>query len=115
VDGPGASRVRVFAGKNKSRKQINSETGGKRLLKAVQSVRAGSPSHLHRRDGIVSVSWQLLVKIDAPTANNRLVLQWNARRVRALEIDCTAIEAAFNAVSRGVASVEWFHISVWSG
>jgi hypothetical protein len=107
VTGPDATRFKIFVSEDKSRKQIRTETAGKRLFKSLQEVHPTLPSVLRRKEGMVSCNWLPVVKVLVTSADGPPTLQWVAKSVQSLSINKDAITAAFNAATGGTASVEW--------
>ena len=109
VDGPSGSKINLFIGKDKSKAQVRSEIGVKRLFEVVQQALPLEPSavHLLRRDKQVAYKWQPMVRLDMD--GDAFKLKWNGPVVTAAGVDRVAIETAFRTAMGATtrSQIEW--------
>lgn len=105
VTTPADRTVRVYVNPDKSPKQKLTESSAKRLLKAVREVHGGN-CHLLRREGIVTINWQHVVRVD-PQPDRSVKLRWNPPMVAHHNLNKDRVTAVFNNSSRTAVATEW--------
>ena len=109
VDGPNDTKINLFIGKDKSKAQVRSEIGVKRLFEVVQQALPLEPSavHLLRRDKQVAYKWQPMVRLDLD--GDAFQLKWNGPVATAAGVDRAAFEASFRAAMGATtrSQIEW--------
>ena len=91
--------IELFLGKDKSKKQVREEVFLKKARKIVEShVKSDSSVFAIKPRGVVSVQWQDLPQLSAPTEEGKPLLRWKAGLLVELELDKSQLEDEFFAV-----------------
>ena len=110
VTSPMNREIDVYIAPDKSPKQLRTELGGRRLLKAFRSVHPNGACHLDKRSGQVSVQWKPCARVvpqPSSASDASYVIQWNAAAVSELQINKPQIQSAFDSDMGGQSSVQW--------
>ena len=102
--------IDVYIAPDKSPKQLRTELGGRRLLKAFRSVHPNGACHLDKRTGQVSVQWKPCARVvpqPSSASDASYVIQWNAAAVSELQISKPQIQSAFDSDMGSQSSVQW--------
>ena len=111
VTSPLNREIDVYIAPDKSPKQLRTELGGRRLLKAFRAVHPnGAQCHLDKRTGQVSVQWKPCARVvpqPSSASSASYVIQWNAAAVAELQINKPQIQSAFDSDMGSQSSVQW--------
>ena len=102
--------IDIYISPDKSPKQLRTELGGRRLLKAFRAVIPNSACHLDKRSGQVSVRWKPCARvIPQPSSGSdaSYIIQWNVAAVSELQIDKPQIQSAFDSDMGSQSAVQW--------
>ena len=110
VTTPMNREIDIYISPDKSPKQLRTELGGRRLLKAFRAVIPNSACHLDKRSGQVSVQWKPCARvIPQPSSGSdaSYIIQWNVAAVSELQIDKPQIQSAFDSDMGSQSAVQW--------
>ena len=103
--------IDVYISPDKSPKQLRTELGGRRLLKAFRAVHPnGAQCHLDKRTGQVSVQWKPCARVvpqPSSASDASYVIQWNAAAASEPQISKLQIQAAFGSDMGSQSFVQW--------
>lgn len=97
VASPAGDDIALYVGIDKNGKQQATERQGKILRQAVQEVVGGDP-HLLRRDGVVTINWQPLARVE-PRQHQPARVLFQGPLVQQMGVDREAIRAAFERLA----------------
>ena len=107
VELPTGGKTTVYAAPDKNKQQAARERFSKHLQKAIQAT-TDQPVHLVRRDGLCTVSWTQVVKVE-PLEDGTCHLRFNGDACTKFGLDKDKIKTKFEefASSRPVATIQW--------
>jgi len=107
VTSPLGREIEVYVSPDKSPKQLRTEQGGRRLLKAFRAVHPNKATHLDKRSGMVSVEWKPCARVTPNAEPNSYVVMWNHSVVTQTQVQKAQIMDVFNSETGNVAGVQW--------
>lgn len=78
----------------------------RRAQRAITSVHPQLDARQLRREGVLAIGWQRLLRVEAPTREHTIIT-WNASLVASLAVDKPAILAILQAPAGGAEGVRW--------
>ena len=99
--------ARVYFDFNKSGKTQKTERETKRLADAVRELHSDKDVHALRKDGIVTVSWRPIAKVQVHPGDEPTKLLWLYASVSELGIDRQGIIDKFSSSARRPADDQW--------
>ena len=107
VNTPMNRSVEIYVSPDKSPRQLRTEQGGRKLLKAFRAVHPTKSVHLDKREGVVNVEWKACAKVLAHPEVGVFTIQWNAAVVAELAIQKVQIKEAFDADTGARSNIQW--------
>ena len=107
---PMNKEIDVYISPDRSPKQLRTELGGRRFLKAFLVVHPNGACHLDKRTGQVSVQWKPCARVVpqlSSASDASYVIQWNAAAVSELQISKPQIQSAFGSDMGSQSFVQW--------
>lgn len=103
---PAGHEVQIYFGEDRSPQQQKVEATLRRAQRALGSMHPFLEARQLRREGVLAIGWQRLMRIEAPTRDD-LAVTWNNALVASLAIDKAAILALLQAPAGGAEGVRW--------
>ena len=107
VMSPLGRNIELYISPDKSPKQLRTEQGGRKLLKAFKAVHPNKSFHLDKRAGVVSVDWSPVAKVEPKIEVNQSTVHWIPGTIERANIDKEQVLGAFNAESGNTAGLQW--------
>ena len=104
---PARRETQLFFGPDKSGKQIKTEMESKRLHQAFKDVHSDLNPFLLRKEGIISISWVPVARVEVFPKGQSTVVHWNSAVVERHGIDKNRLIAAFRLSERASEPVVW--------
>jgi len=105
---PDGARTKIFIGRDKNQKMVKTEVGTKKLADIVKKLHPTLDTFAKRADGIISVNWQPLIKLDVKAGKLPATLNWNIKAADDLHIDRELIATEFRKFEAAKnQDVEW--------
>ena len=100
--------VNIYAGPDKSSKQVRTEIDSKKLHTIFQQLYPGTKFHLLRRDGVISVNFKKLARV-VPQPDKETIIEWDFDTASSVSIDKIVVSGDFRNISDG-SKTDWKRI-----
>jgi hypothetical protein len=108
VRSPLGRQLELYISPDKSPKQLKTEQGSRKLIRAFKATHPQKHTHVDKRTGVVSVDWVPCAKVVAnSSSDDPYTIQWNVAALEQSQVDKSRVMDAFNSSGGSQASVQW--------